>query len=76
MKKIFIIILLVSTSLFAETKTTKKQYKKIKSNKKIEIKGEVAKPNAELNLARKRTPKVNLNFNVLYTLKKSNKMLY
>ena len=76
MKKIFIILLLISTSLFGETKITKKQYKKIKSNKKIEIKGEVAKPNAELNLSRKRTPKVNLNFNVLYTLKKSNKLLY
>ena len=76
MKKIFIVMLLISTSLFAEVKPTKKQYKKIKSNKKIEIKGEVAKPNAELNLSRKRTTKVNLNLNVLYTLKKSNKMLY
>ena len=67
---------MVSTSLFGQVKTNPKKYKKIKSNKKIEIKGEVAKPNAELNLSRKRTPKINLNFNVLHTLKKSNKMLY
>lgn len=76
MKKIIVILLLISTSLFGEVKTTKKKYKKIKSDKKIVIKGEVAKPNAELNLSRKRTPKLDLNFNIMYTLKKSNKMLY
>ena len=63
MRKIILILFLVSTSLFGQVKTNPKKYKKIKSNKKIENKGEVARPNAELNLSRKRTPKINLNFN-------------